>query len=260
MDGLGRGRKDIIGLSLPGFGTTARTKSNAGKLMEALGVSNRLIDITKSCRAHFEDIGLDPEKLGLTYENAQARERTQIAMDVAGMEGGIMIGTGDMSEMALGFTTYNGDHMSMYNPNAGVTKTAMREVIGYAVESGLFGAEAASVLIDILATPVSPELLPPDGDTPQLTEAFVGPYELHDFFLYHMGKNGFSAEKTSFLAECAFRGAYTPADIARWLEVFISRFVSQQYKRSCMPEGPEALGFSLSPRGGFLIPGDCALR
>ncbi|MDR1704979.1 MAG: NAD(+) synthase [Clostridiales bacterium] len=258
MDNLSRGRSDILGLSLPGFGTTGRTKNNASALMEALGVPYRVIDITKTCLSHFEDIGLNPEKPGLTYENAQARERTQIAMDVAGMESGIMIGTGDMSELALGFTTYNGDHMSMYNPNAGITKTAMREVIAYAAEAELFGAAASAVLRDILATPVSPELLPPSDGIPQLTEAFVGPYELHDFFLYHIAKNGFSPAKAAFLAENAFRGDYSPAEIARWLDVFVSRFTSQQYKRSCMPEGPEVLGFSLSPRTGFIIPGDCA--
>lgn len=257
MDRLGRSRADIIGISLPGFGTTARTNGNGNRLMAALGVANREIDIKPACLRHFADIGLDPSDRSITYENVQARERTQIALDVANMENGVMIGTGDMSEAALGFTTFGGDHLSMYNPNGGVTKTAVRETIRYAAENGLFGVAASDVLFDILDTPVSPELLPPIGETPQLTEKLVGPYELHDFFLYYLIKEGLPPHTVRNMALAAFDGDYDGETVGRWLELFIRRFISNAHKRSCTPEGPKALSLSLSPRNGFQMPGDC---
>ena len=257
MDLIGRDRRDILALFLPGFGTTERTAANGRLLAGALGVSSREINIMPSCLKHFEDIGLDPAAPGLAYENAQARERTQVAMDIANMEKGIMIGTGNMSEAALGWSTFGGDHLSMYNPNGALTKTAVREVMTWAAETGLFGDNASKVLLDILNTPISPELLPSsNGRTSQLTEEAVGPYELTDFFLYHMIKNRFTPDKIAFLAELAFEGAYTPQTIRHWLRSFIKRFFANQFKRISAPESPAVFGVSLSPRSGFSMPGD----
>ncbi|MCL2836784.1 MAG: NAD(+) synthase, partial [Defluviitaleaceae bacterium] len=257
MDLLERARADILALFLPGFGTTRRTTANARLLIQALGADTREIDIKPACLQHFKDIGLDPNNPNVVYENAQARERTQIALDIANMEGGLMVGTGNMSELALGFTTFGGDLLSAYNPNCGLTKTAVREVVKWAAHSELFGTDAAKALLDILNTPISPELLPPsDGKITQITEETVGPYELIDFFLYHMIKNGFAPDKISFLANTAFNGKYTLETINHWLKSFIKRFFANQFKRISAPEGPAVLGISLSPRGGFSMPGD----
>lgn len=254
MDMLGRPRSDILTLSLPGFGTSERTAGNARLLAEAVGAEFREIDITEACLRHFKDIGLDPNDRGIAYENAQARERTQIGMDIANMEGGIMIGTGDMSEAALGWATFGGDHLSMYNPNGGLTKTAIREVMGWAAQTSLLGTAAAAVLTDILNTPISPELLP----GAQLTEDAIGPYELLDFFLYHMIKNNYTPEKIAFMADQAFASKYPPETIRHWLRGFIKRFFQNQFKRICDAEGPAALDISLSVRSGFSMPGDAS--
>lgn len=255
FDLLHRDRKDIIAITMPCFGTTARTKSNAEKLANALGVTFETIDITKSVLQHFEDIGQSVDDLSVTYENGQARERTQVLMDVANKNNGIVIGTGDLSELALGWATYNGDHMSMYGVNASIPKTLVRYLVRHSASS--IPDDAAIVLYDILATPVSPELLPAkDGEISQVTEDIVGPYELHDFFLYYMVRFGFPPHKIFRIATEAFRSDYSSAFIKKWLLVFIKRFFQQQFKRSCLPDGPKVGTVTLSPRSDWRMPSD----
>ena len=256
FDRLGWDRSRIIGVTMPGFGTSGRTKGNADILMEKLGVSRREISIVPSVTQHLKDIEHPLDKADTTYENAQARERTQILMDIAGQEGGIVIGTGDLSELALGWCTYNGDHMSMYGVNASVPKTLVRTLVNWAAREHF--ADASDVLEDIVDTPISPELLPTDekGGIAQMTEDIVGPYELHDFFLYQVMRWGFDPEKVLFLAKKAF--AYDEATIRKWLDVFYRRFFSQQFKRSCLPDGPKVGSVSLSPRGDWRMPSDVA--
>ena len=258
MDLLERPRTDIVAVTMPCFGTTARTHRNARELCRCLGVTLREVDITAAVRQHFADIGHDPAQQNVTYENGQARERTQVLMDIANQTGGILVGTGDLSELALGWATYNGDHMSMYGVNASVPKTLVRYIVRYAAQQ----AEPAlkTVLEDILATPVSPELLPAqaDGTIAQKTEDLVGPYELHDFFLYYLLRFGFSPAKIERLARYAFAGEYDAETIRRWLRTFIRRFFSQQFKRSCMPDGPKVGSATLSPRGDWRMPSDAA--
>ena len=256
---LGRPATDIHAVTMPCFGTTARTRSNAEALCRALGTTFTEIDIKRAVDQHFADIGQDPERLDVTYENCQARERTQILMDLANKESGIVIGTGDLSELALGFATYNGDHMSMYGVNASVPKTLVRHIVRHAAD--VYRAEGketlAQALLDILDTPVSPELLPPaDGTMSQKTESIVGPYELHDFFLYHMARFGCRPRKIFRLAVYAFAGEYDEKTIAGWLETFLRRFFAQQFKRSCLPDGPKVGSVALSPRGDFRMPSD----
>ncbi len=257
---LGRNSADVHAVTMPCFGTTARTKSNAEILCRALGVIYTEIDIKRAVDQHFADIGQDPEKFDVTYENAQARERTQILMDIANKESGIVVGTGDLSELALGFATYNGDHMSMYGVNASVPKTLIRYIVRRA--AGAYRAEGktalAEALLDILNTPVSPELLPPTkgGTISQETESIVGPYELHDFFLYHMVRFGCRPRKIFRLALYAFQGEYGAGTIAECLEIFLRRFFAQQFKRSCIPDGPKVGSVALSPRGDFRMPSD----
>lgn len=255
---LGRDAKGIVAVTMPGFGTTGRTYKNAVSLMKMLGADMRRIDIRKACMRHFADIGHAPSVHDVTYENVQARERTQILMDVANREGGIVIGTGDLSEIALGWSTYNGDHMSMYAVNAGVPKTLIRYLIGWVAENS--GAKLGKVLADIMDTPVSPELLPKakDGKIHQRTEDILGPYELHDFFLYHTVKYGAPPDKLEFLASYAFAGRYGAAEIKRALGVFIKRLFSQQFKRSCMPDGPKVGSICMSPRGDWRMPSDAS--
>ena len=259
VDRLGLPRETVLAVTMPCFGTTARTKGNAEKLCEALGVRLRTVDIHAAVRQHFADIGHDERDLSVVYENAQARERTQILMDIANGEGGLVVGTGDLSELALGWATYNGDHMSMYGVNAGLPKTLVRRVTDYAAreaeKNGRMGE--AACLFDIFATPVSPELLPPkDGEIAQKTEGLVGPYELHDFFLYYFVRGGFSPRALLAAAEDAFGARYTGEEIAAWLRVFLRRFFSQQFKRSCLPDGPQVGEISLSPRGAWQMPSD----
>ena len=258
MDMLGRDRKDIIAVTMPCFGTTKRTKSNAEILAENYGVSFMDINISKSVMQHFEDIGQSPECFDVTYENGQARERTQVLMDIANKNGGFVIGTGDLSELALGWATYNGDHMSMYAVNASIPKTLVRHLTAFEADHSEGSLKAA--LLDILDTPVSPELLPPkDGEISQKTEDLVGPYELHDFFLYYTVRFGFTAEKILRLAKIAFNGEYDDETIKKWLNTFIRRFFSQQFKRSCLPDGPKVGTVTLSPRGDWRMPSDaCA--
>lgn len=255
-DTMGLARASVTGVTMPGFGTTDRTYHNALALMRSLGVTVREIPIRKACEQHFADIGLDAADRSAAYENAQARERTQILMDIANMEGGLVIGTGDLSELALGWATYNGDQMSMYGVNASVPKTLVRSVVETYAESA--DAETARILRDIVDTPVSPELLPADanGDTTQRTEDIVGPYELHDFFLYNMLRCGFAPDKILFLATRAFDGRYDRSTIHRWLTTFLRRFFSQQFKRSAMPDGPKVGSVALSPRGDWRMPSD----
>jgi len=241
---------------MPCFGTTGRTYKNAVKLARLSGGALRVIPINASVLRHFSDIGHDPEMHDLTYENAQARERTQVLMDIAPQEGGLVVGTGDLSELALGFATYNGDHMSMYGVNASVPKTLIRRLIAY--EAGRCGSdELKGVLYDILDTPVSPELLPSeDGDISQKTEDILGPYEAHDFFLYYLIRFGFSPEKILFLAQAAFKDKYTADELNNWLIIFYKRFFANQFKRSCLPDGPKVGSVALSPRGGWNMPSD----
>lgn len=299
FDKLGWDRKRIIGITMPGLGTTTRTHSNASDLMAALGVTSLEIPIGKAVAQHFSDIGQNPEVQDVTYENSQARERTQILMDVANKENGIVVGTGDLSELALGWATYNGDHMSMYAVNASIPKTLVRYLVGWAAENhfesdvagacggavGAAGAESAcggadgargtspetsrgdvaghkrsvrEILMDIIDTPVSPELKPADseGNITQKTEDLVGPYELHDFFLYHIFRFGARPSKVYFLARKAFEGIYDDATILKWLNTFIRRFFAQQFKRSCLPDCPKVGSVSLSPRGDWRMPSD----
>lgn len=252
-------RKNIITVTMPCFGTTRRTKSNAEKLSEAYGVTFYDIDITKSVSQHFEDIGHDPKKLDVTYENSQARERTQVLMDIANQNNALVIGTGDLSELALGWATYNGDHMSMYAINSSIPKTLVRYITKYEADNNT--GVLSEVLYDILNTPVSPELLPPkDGDISQKTEELVGPYELHDFFLYYFVRFAFPPSKIYRIAKLAFKGIYDNDTILSWLRVFVRRFFTQQFKRSCLPDGPKVGSVTLSPRGDFRMPSDASVR
>ena len=256
-DMLGYDRDNIIGITMPGFGTTGRTYSNAVGMMESLGIDRREINIKEACLLHLKDIGHDIAVHDSAYENAQARERTQILMDTANRENALVVGTGDLSELALGWCTYNGDHMSMYAVNAGIPKTLIPGIIEYA--SGLQAFSAAKgFLLDVIDTPITPELLPPDGNwqITQKTEEIIGPYELHDFFLYHTVVNGFAPSKIQFLAEKAFIDKYDASVIGKWLELFIKRFFNNQFKRSCMPDGPRVGAVSLSPRCGWEMPSD----
>ncbi len=267
FDRLGWSRDRIIGVTMPGFGTTGRTHSNALDLMKALKVTSREVSIVPAVKQHFSDIGQDPEKHDVTYENSQARERTQLLMDIANREGGIVIGTGDLPELALGWATYNGDHMSMYGVNASIPKTLVVYLVKWAA-AHRFGASEASgrsageILMDIVATPISPELTPADseGNIAQKTEDLVGPYELHDFFLYHFFRFGCSPEKILFLAEKAFvkPGTYSGETVVKWLRVFVRRFFNQQFKRSCLPDGPKVGSVTLSPRGDWRMPSDAS--
>lgn len=259
MDRLGLPRANVLGITMPGFGTTDRTYGNALDLMRNLGVELREIPIAEASLLHFRDIGHDPDVHDVTYENVQARERTQIGMDIANGIGGLLVGTGDLSELALGWCTYNGDHMSMYAVNTGVPKTLVKYVVGWFADHEADEASAA-VLRDILDTPISPELLPPDaeGKIIQKTEEVVGPYELHDFFLYHVVRYGASPSKVLGLATLAFAGERDPEEIEKWLRLFIKRFFSQQFKRSCLPDGPKVGTISLSPRADWRMPSDAS--
>ena len=255
FDLLGLPREGIRTVSMPCFGTTARTKSNAQCLAEELRVHFDEIPIAKAVEQHFKDIGHDPAVLDVTYENSQARERTQLLMDIANQYNGIVIGTGDLSELALGWATYNGDHMSMYAVNASIPKTLVRHLVRYEAMHG--GETLRRVLLDILDTPVSPELLPPkDGEISQKTEDLVGPYELHDYFLYYMLRFGFTPRKIYAMALASFEGQYDAETIKKWLRTFYRWFFQQQFKRSCLPDGPKVGSVTLSPRGDFRMPSD----
>ena len=266
---IGRPADDIIAVTMPGFGTTGKTYNNALTIMKLLGAQVREVSIKDAVNQHFRDIGHDPEARDITYENSQARERTQILMDIANQEGGLVVGTGDLSEMALGWCTYNGDHMSMYGVNASVPKTLVRFVVKWVMENKLSGPEEEpdfssdnallkTTLQDILDTPISPELLPPDpnGDIAQKTEESVGPYVLHDFFIYYTIRYGMEPEKLLFTAKNAFADEYDEAFIQKWMKVFYRRFFTQQFKRSCVPDGPKVGSVSLSPRGDWRMPSD----
>lgn len=256
---LGISNDNLVGITMPGFGTTGRTYNNALSLMEKYGVTVREVSIKDACIQHFKDIGLSEEDRSVTYENSQARERTQILMDIANQEGALVVGTGDLSELILGWCTYNGDHMSMYCVNGGVPKTLVRHLVGYYAEIEENG-ECKKTILDILDTPISPELLPPDkkGNIKQQTESLVGPYVLHDFFLYHFLRYGDSVEKVKYIALQVFEGMYTEEDINKWLTMFVKRFFSQQFKRSCLPDGPKIGTVGVSPRGDLVIPSDAS--
>ena len=260
-DRLGYNRSQVIGITMPGFGTSDRTYHNAIELMGQLGISIHEIPIRDMATMHLNDIGHDIHQHDITYENAQARIRTLILMDMANKYNGIVVGTGDMSELALGWATYCGDQMSMYGVNAGIPKTLVRYLVKYAAEN-IFGERTREILLDIVDTPVSPELLPTDedGNIAQKTEDKVGPYELHDFFLYYFLRYGFTREKIAYMANIAFEGVYSEEVIAHWLNVFMRRFFTQQFKRSCMPDGPKVVGVSLSPRGDWRMPSDVAIN
>ncbi|MFK2276081.1 NAD(+) synthase [Bacteroides fragilis] len=259
FDKLGLSRKDILGITMPGFGTTDRTYHNAIDLMNSLGVSIREISIREACIQHFKDIGHDLNIHDVTYENSQARERTQILMDIANQTWGMVIGTGDLSELALGWATYNGDHMSMYSVNAGIPKTLVKHLVQWVAENGMDETSKAT-LLDIVDTPISPELIPADenGEIKQKTEDLVGPYELHDFFLYYFLRFGFRPSKIYFLAQTAFSGVYDDETIKKWLQTFFRRFFNQQFKRSCLPDGPKVGSISISPRGDWRMPSDAS--
>lgn len=264
FDKLGRDRKGIVGVTMPGFGTTDRTHSNAVDLMHALGVTSMEISISDSVRQHFKDIGQDMAVHDVTYENSQARERTQVLMDLSNKLGGMVVGTGDLSELALGWATYNGDHMSMYGVNAGIPKTLIKYLVEFVASK--IDESSRSTLYDILDTPVSPELIPADenGNISQKTEELVGPYELHDFFLYNILRFGFRPRKIFMLARRAFDGSHEGASfynddtIKKWLKTFLRRFFAQQFKRSCLPDGPKVGSVSLSPRGDWRMPSDAS--
>ena len=258
FDKLGLNRSGIIGVTMPGFGTTDRTYTNAIKLMQSLHITIREISIAKSVTQHFEDIGHDISVHDTTYENSQARERTQILMDVSNQEGGLVIGTGDLSELALGWCTYNGDHMSMYAVNASIPKTLIACLVKFV--AGTMDADTSATLHDVVDTPISPELVPADedGNIQQKTEDLVGPYELHDFFLYYFMRHGFRPMKIFLLAQKAFEGQYEDDVIKHWLKTFFRRFFSQQFKRSCLPDGPKVGSISLSPRGDWRMPSDAS--
>ena len=260
LDILGLDHSYLHAVSMPCFGTTSRTKSNAEKLSLAYGADFRQVDITNAVRQHFIDIGHDENKHDTTYENAQARQRTLVLMDIANKLSALVVGTGDLSELALGWATYNGDHMSMYAVNASVPKTMVRYLVSY--ETTLVDPQTISIIRDILNTPVSPELLPPsdNGEISQITEDVVGPYELHDFFLYYFVRYGFSPEKIFYIALRAFENDYDRYTIKKWITKFFSRFFSQQFKRSCLPDGPKVGPVSLSPRTDFKMPSDLQAR
>lgn len=259
FDLCGRDHKGITAVTMPGFGTTDRTYDNAVKLIQSLGAEFVEVDICQAVNVHFSDIGQDPSVHDVTYENSQARERTQILMDIANKKNALVIGTGDLSELALGWATYNGDHMSMYAVNASVPKTLVRHLVRYYADT-CEDKQLSDTLYDVLDTPVSPELLPPeDGKISQKTEDLVGPYELHDFFLYYMLRQGFSPAKIYRLAKIAFAGTYEAAFILKWLKIFCRRFFAQQFKRSCLPDGPKVGSVAVSPRGDLRMPSDaCA--
>lgn len=259
FDSMSIGRDGITAVTMPGFGTTGRTYNNAMTLMKSLGVTIREIPIAAAVRQHFSDIGHDESVRDVTYENSQARERTQILMDIANQTGGMVLGTGDLSELALGWATYNGDHMSMYGINAGVPKTLVGYLVGWFADRAVDEVQKQS-LVDIINTPISPELIPADskGNIIQKTEDLVGPYELHDFFLYYTLRYGFSPKRIYFLTRHAFRGAYADDVIKHWLRVFFRRFFNQQFKRSCLPDGPKVGSVSLSPRGDWRMPSDAS--
>ena len=260
FDLLGLDRKGIVAVTMPCFGTTDRTYDNACTLTRTLGAVLEEVDIKEAVTLHFRDIGHDINKHDVTYENSQARERTQVLMDIANRENGLVIGTGDMSELALGWATYNGDHMSMYGVNAGVPKTLVRHLVAYCAETAE-NEVLANVLWDVLATPVSPELLPPvEGQIAQKTEDLVGPYELHDFFLYYMLRWGFAPAKVYRVAQKAFAGTYDDVIILKWLKTFYRRFFIQQFKRSCLPDGPKVGTVGISPRGDLRMPSDACAR
>lgn len=260
FNALGKDTKDVIAVTMPGFGTTDKTKGNSLKLIKALGATPRVVPIGASVLKHFKDIGHDPENKNVTYENAQARMRTLVLMDIANEENGLVIGTGDLSELALGWATYNGDHMSMYGVNASVPKTLVKYLIKYEAEK--LGGKCEKVLYDILNTEISPELLPPDenGNISQKTEDLVGPYILHDFFLYYAVRRGYEPSKIQYLAEYAFKGDYDAETIKKWLKNFYKRFFAQQFKRSCMPDGVKVGSVALSPRGDWRMPSDAAAK
>ena len=259
FDMLGRDRKGILAVTMPCFGTTKRTRSNAELLAVELGTDFREVHIGKAVEQHFADIGQSMDDHSVTFENAQARERTQVLMDLANQRGGLVIGTGDLSELALGWATYNGDHMSMYGVNASIPKTLVRHLVAY--EADRLGGKAGEVLRDILDTPVSPELLPPkDGEIAQKTEDLVGPYELHDFFLYYAIRWGFPPRKVFRLAVYALGNRYDRETLLKWLKNFCRRFFSQQFKRSCLPDGPKVGSVTLSPRGDWRMPSDAAAK
>ncbi|GFI70949.1 glutamine-dependent NAD(+) synthetase [Clostridiales bacterium] len=255
---LGKNNSDILGITMPGFGTTDRTYNNAIDLMKCLGVTVKEISIKNACIQHMKDIEHDADIKDITYENTQARERTQILFDMANKHGKLLVGTGDLSELAMGWCTYNGDHMSMYGVNASVPKTLVRYLVEYV--AGISEKKTADILYDVLDTPVSPELLPPDenGKIAQKTEENIGPYELHDFFLYHFVRFGFSKEKLQLLAEKAFNRKYESEEISKWLGVFLKRFFISQFKRSCIPDSPKVGSVSLSPRGDWRMPSDAS--
>ena len=260
FDHLGLSRDKITAVTMPCFGTTDRTYQNACQLTRCLGASLREVDIREAVELHFRDIGQDPEKHDVTYENSQARERTQILMDIANQTGGLVIGTGDLSELALGWATYNGDHMSMYAVNASVPKTLVRHLVRYYADT-CQEQELSRILLDVLDTPVSPELLPPeDGKISQKTEELVGPYELHDFFLYYMLRAGFEPLKIFRIARRAFEGEYDSDTVLKWLKSFYRRFFAQQFKRSCLPDGPKVGSVAVSPRGDLRMPSDGCAR
>lgn len=259
FDKLGLPRKGIVGITMPGFGTTDRTYNNALTLMSSLQVTTKEISIKDACIQHFKDIEHDMSVHDVTYENGQARERTQILMDYANKIGGLVIGTGDLSELALGWATYNGDHMSMYGVNASIPKTLVRYLVNWVAQTGV-DVLSRNTLLDIIDTPISPELIPADenGNIKQKTEDLVGPYELHDFFLYYFLRFGMRPAKIFYLAEIAFRGVYDSTTIKKWLTNFCRRFFNQQFKRSCLPDGPKVGSVSLSPRGDWRMPSDAS--
>ncbi|MDR0574839.1 MAG: NAD(+) synthase [Tannerella sp.] len=260
FDTLNIPRKNIHGVTMPGFGTTGRTYKNAASLIKSIGVSFHEISIKDACIQHFKDIGHDGKTTDVTYENTQARERTQILMDLANQTNGVVIGTGDMSELALGWATYNGDHMSMYGVNVGIPKTLVRYLVEWTANN-ISDKKTRKTLLDIADTPISPELIPAneDGTIRQRTEDFVGPYELHDFFLYHFMRFGASPGKILFLARQAFHKKYSDNEIKKWLQTFLRRFFSQQFKRSCLPDGPKVGSISLSPRSDWRMPSDASV-
>lgn len=257
FDALKIPREQIIGITMPGFGTTGRTYNNAVNLIHSLGVTLKEISIKEACLQHFKDINHDPTIHDVTYENSQARERTQLLMDVANKLNGLVIGTGDLSELALGWATYNGDHMSMYGVNGSIPKTLVKYLVEWIAQNKVDKASQAT-LLDIVDTPISPELIPADenGNIKQKTEDLVGPYELHDFYLYHFIRFGSSPAKIYFLAQKAFHGIYDNTTIKKWLYTFFRRFFQQQFKRSCLPDGPKVGSISLSPRGDWRMPSD----
>ena len=262
MDILGRPHTDVVCVTMPCFGTTKRTRSNAELLCDELGCGCRCVDIANAVKQHFSDIGHDENVKNVVYENSQARERTQVIMDIANIEGGFVVGTGDLSELALGWATYNGDHMSMYGVNADVPKTLVRKIVSYCADQAAREGktELSSVLTDIVDTPVSPELLPADegGNIAQKTEDLVGPYEIHDFYIYNTLRFGYTPDKLYRLAKIAFEGIYDDETLKKWLLNFLRRFFSQQFKRSCLPDGPKVGSVGLSPRGDWKAPSDAS--